>query len=92
METDPNSQLIAEQIRHLTGALRAEIDVLRRDQRHDAELIGLRLEALESRAADVENRLRQLTESAAQFRLLAGLATGGGLVSLITLARLLIGK
>ena len=51
---------------------------------------AMRLATLEAQAADFEKRLRTLTESATQFKLLVSLAVGGGLLSLIELIRSLI--
>jgi hypothetical protein len=50
----------------------------------------LRLDALEDQAADFEKRLRELTESATQFKLMVSLAVGGGMLSLIELVRVLL--
>jgi hypothetical protein len=47
----------------------------------------LRLKTLEAQAVDYEKRLRELTESATQFKLLVSLAVGGGLLSLVDLLR-----
>lgn len=71
--------LIAEQLAHQIDLLRGEL-----------KLAQQRLEALEARAADHETRLRSLTDGVTQFRVLAGLTTGGGLVSLIILLRELL--
>ena len=50
----------------------------------------LRLKSLEDQAQDFEKRVRELTESATQFKLLVSLAVGGGLLSLVELIRSLI--
>jgi hypothetical protein len=71
--------LIAEQLAHQIDLLRGEL-----------KLSQQRLEALEARAVDHETRLRTLTDGVTQFRVLAGLTTGGGLVSLIILLRELL--
>lgn len=71
--------LIAEQLAHQVDLLRGEL-----------KLAQQRLEALEARAVDHETRLRSLTDGVTQFRVLAGLTTGGGLVSLIILLRELL--
>lgn len=71
--------LIAEQLAHQIDLLRGEL-----------KLAQQRLEALENRALDHETRLRTLTDGVTQFRVLAGLTTGGGLVSLIILLRELL--
>jgi hypothetical protein len=51
---------------------------------------AFRLKTLETQAVDFEKRLRDLTESATQFKLLVSLAVGGGMLSLIELIRNLI--
>ena len=50
----------------------------------------MRLKILEQQSVDFEKRLRELTESATQFKLLVSLAVGGGMLSLIELVRSLI--
>jgi hypothetical protein len=50
----------------------------------------MRLDTLEHQTADFEKRLRELTESATQFKLLVSLALGGGLLSLLELVRVLL--
>jgi hypothetical protein len=53
------------------------------------ELFRHRLVKLERQGEDYEARLRGLTESATQFKFLVSLAAGGGLLSVVTLIRLL---
>ena len=59
---------------------------------HERELNESRLSALEKTSQDYEARLRALQESATQFKLLASLATGGGLLSIIALIKTLSGQ
>lgn len=76
---DPTTELIAERIRHALDLQAAEIRALQTaldDLRRDAD--------------DHETRLRQLTETSTQFKLLVALSTGGGLLGLISLLRALI--
>ncbi len=90
-ETDAiENRLIAEQLGHTLDLVKAEITSTRADQAHLAEITILRLKTLETQAADYERRLRELTESATQFKLLVSLAMGGGLLSLIELLRSLL--
>jgi hypothetical protein len=86
-EQDFQAALIAEQLRHTLDLLKGELRLLQSDTRHASELTETRLARLEAQAADFETRLRTLTDAATQFRLLAGLATGGGLLSLVALLR-----
>jgi regulator of replication initiation timing len=80
--------LVAEQLRHTIDLLRAENAALRVELNHFKEISEQRLAPLEEAAKDHELRLRTLTDSATQFKVLAGLSTGGGLLSLISLLRL----
>jgi hypothetical protein len=81
------NRLIAEQLGHTLDLIRSEISSLQAEQAHQSEMNLMRLSTLENQAADFEKRLRELTESATQFKLLVSLAVGGGLLSLIALIR-----
>ncbi len=87
---EDGSRLIAEQLGHTLDLVKAELTTTRSDQAHLAEMSSLRLKELEAQAADFEKRLRELTESATQFKLLVSLSMGGGLISLIELLRSLL--
>ena len=87
-----DSALIAEQLRHTVDLLRADINALKCENDHMGEIFETRLSTLEKAAVDYEARLRALQESATQFKLLASLATGGGLLSLIVLLKTLSGN
>lgn len=80
-------KLIAEQLGHTLDLIKAELDATRTKQEHLSEMSAMRLKTLETQATDFEKRLRELTESATQFKLLVSLAVGGGLLSLIELLR-----
>ncbi|HSB66919.1 MAG TPA: hypothetical protein VLD65_10090 [Anaerolineales bacterium] len=80
-------RLITEQLSHTLDLIKAELAATRSEQAHLGEMTALRLQTLESQASDFEKRLRELTESATQFKLLVSLAVGGGLLSLIELVR-----
>jgi hypothetical protein len=84
------NRLIAEQLGHTLDLIKAELSATRSDQLHLSEMSALRFKELETQAADFEKRLRVLTESATQFKLLVSLAMGGGLLSLIELVRSLL--
>jgi len=88
---DPNADLIAAQLRHTIDLLKAELARSNAALTHYKELSEQRLSELEAARRDHEERLRRLQESATQFKVLAGLATGGGLLSLIALVRMLSG-
>lgn len=87
---DSQNRLIAEQLEHTLDLIRAELTLVKNEQAHQSEVNTLRLKSLEDQAIDFEKRLRVLTESATQFRLLVSLAVGGGLLSLINLLRSLL--
>ncbi len=87
---EQSTRLIAEQLGHTLDLIKAELSSTRAEQQHDAEISQLRLKNLEAQAADFERRLRLLTESATQFKLLVSLAVGGGLLSVIELLRSLL--
>ena len=77
-QAEVEAELIAEQLRHTINLLRAEL-----------KMTNHRLNTLERQSQDYEQRLRALTDSATQFKMLAGLATGGGLLSIIALAKII---
>ena len=77
--TDPSVALVAEQFSHA-------VDLLKADLRRQSEQI----ETLKTGAQDFETRIRDLTTTATQYKLIASLATGGGLLGLISLLKLLI--
>jgi hypothetical protein len=87
---ETQNRLIAEQLGHTLDLIKSELAATRADQEHTTEMSALRLESLELQATDFEKRLRELTESATQFKLLVSLAVGGGMLSLIELVRSLI--
>jgi predicted metal-dependent hydrolase len=93
MSTDSEealNRLIAEQLGHTLDLIKSELATTRAEQKHTTEMNGLRLDTLEQQAADFERRLRELTESATQFKLLVSLAVGGGMLSLIELVSVLL--
>jgi hypothetical protein len=87
---ETQNKLIAEQLGHTLDLIKSELASTRADHEHTTELSTLRLDALENQAADFEKRLRELTESATQFKLLVSLALSGGMLSLIELVRSLL--
>jgi len=89
-QEESQTKLIAEQLGHTLDLIRSEISAIQLEQAHQAEMNNLRLKILEGQAADFEKRLRDLTESATQFKLLVSLAVGGGLLSVLALFRSLL--
>jgi hypothetical protein len=89
-DQETQNRLIAEQLGHTLDLIRAELAASKAEQGHDRQMVSLRLKTLEAQSTDFEKRLRELTESATQFKLLVSLAVGGGLLSLIELVRNLL--
>jgi primosomal protein N'' len=87
---EAQNRLIAEQLGHTLDLIKAELAATRVEQEHLTEMSTLRLKTLEAQAQDFEKRIRDLTESATQFKLLVSLAVGGGMLSLIELVRSLL--
>lgn len=89
---EERTALIEEQMQHALDLMRAEIDTLKAQQRHDHELSSHRLRALEGQANDHEQRLRAATTGVTEFKVWAGLAAGGsGLMSLAAMLRAFLG-
>ncbi len=80
MAPDVTAALVAEQFAHACDLLKADI-------RRQAEKIVI----LEAKTVDFEARIRDLTTTATQYKLIASLATGGGLLGLIALLKALVG-
>jgi hypothetical protein len=88
---DLETQLILERLRSTLQLLRSEVAQLETSLKYYQELSSTRISALEKRSDDFESRLRALTDASTQFKVLAGLATGGGLLSALALLRALLG-
>jgi hypothetical protein len=84
------NSLIAEQLRHLVDLIKTDLRQAKSEASHETELTRIRLTALEEQTKDFEVRLRALQDSSTQFKVLASLATGGGLLSVISLLRELL--
>jgi len=70
--------------------LRAQLKTVTAERNHlHAELTDLRLKAIEDRQDDHENRIRAVETISTRSNVLYALATGGGLISIITLIRTL---
>jgi hypothetical protein len=89
---EEQAALFAEQMRHALDLLRAEVDTLRALHEHDMEMCSLRLTSLETAVRDHELRIRADTDGVTQFKMWAGLASGGsGLMALAALIRSFFG-
>jgi hypothetical protein len=85
-------EIAAQQLGITIERLRGDLRRLEQLIDSQQKLANLRLEALERQAADQEQRLRSVGESAAQFKLLFGLTSGGSaLASLAALWKSLWG-
>jgi hypothetical protein len=90
--TEEQAALFAEQMRHALDLLRAEVDALRAQHNHDRDMANLRLTSLETAVHDHELRIRSDTDGVTQFKMWAGLASGGsGLMALAALIRSFLG-
>lgn len=84
--------LVAERLARTIDLLRNETREMDANLKHWQELIDQRLTQLENRTDDHEQRIRSATDGVTQFKMWAGLATGGsGLVSLIALLKAFLG-
>ena len=84
--------LVAEQLRHLVDIQQAKVDALKAELAHYKELTDRRLCDLEKRVDDHEQRLRTVTDGVTQFKMFAGLASGGStIISIIALVKALFG-
>jgi hypothetical protein len=91
MEEDPNMELLAERLGHLVDLLRGDMEKLRHELAYEHTLVEQHLGQLETMARDHEQRLRQVNDGVVQFKVWAGLASGGSvLASLAALLRAFI--
>lgn len=87
---EAEAELIAAQLKHTIDLLRADLKTVNTQLEHKSQMTNHRLDQLETSHQDHEKRLRAVSDSATQFKLLASLATGGGLLSVIALLKLLL--
>jgi hypothetical protein len=86
------SDLIAEQLSHALDLIKAENAATRAKLDHESEVLRMEISTLKAWKEDAESRLRSVQDSATQFKVLAGMATGGGLLSLAALIKVLSGS
>lgn len=84
-ETSDNIELIGEQFRHAIDLIKAANTVTQTELEHTREVLQIRIGDLETKGADVENRLRAAAEIGIQFKFLIALAGTGGVAGLISL-------
>ena len=88
MTTNPQSKLIAHQLKHTIDLFRFEIDTLKTEQKHIKEISNRRLSELEKNTRDHEQRLRRIQDDVTRNKVVHGLAsTGSSFMSLIALLR-----
>ena len=87
---NPAALLVAEQIKRTIAGLAHQVQLERATNETKIQILEAKIESLEGESADYEARLRTLQEAATQFKLLASLSTGGGLLSLIAILSQLI--
>ena len=84
--------LLTEQLRHANALLQARIRTLEARLAHTQAMHDQRLALLEAQVRDHDTRLRAATEGVTQFKLFAGLASGGsGLMSLAAILKAFLG-
>jgi len=88
---DASAELIAEQLRHMLDLVKADNLAIQAKLAHESEVLRLEITALKAWKDDAEPRLRSMQEGVTQFKVLAGLATGGGLLSLAALIKMMSG-
>ncbi len=89
---DKTAALLTEQLRHANNLLQARIRTLEARLAHQQAMNDQRLGILEAQIRDHETRLRTATEGVTQFKLFAGIASGGsGLMSLVAILKTFLG-
>ncbi len=84
--------ILAEQLKQLNILFQARINRLEAQLDHLQALDQQRLSVLEEQMRDHESRLRLATEGVTQFKIVAGLASGGsGIISLVAILRSFLG-
>ena len=89
---DLGSDLIAEQLSHALDLIKSENALTKAKLDHESEVLRMEITALKTWQADAENRIRAVQDGVTQFKVLAGLATGGGLLSLAALVKMMMGE
>jgi hypothetical protein len=92
MNAPSQVDLLRSQLTRMVDLLKAENEALRTEVSMLRELTGTRLVAPEETAGHHEARLRIANDGVTQFKLFAGLASGGSsTLSIIALAKSLLG-
>jgi hypothetical protein len=89
---DKTAALLTEQLRHANDILQSQIKTLEARLAHQQAVNHQRLTALEEEIRDHETRIREATAGVTQFKLFAGLTSGGsGLMSLLAMLKTFLG-
>jgi hypothetical protein len=88
--TEEEATLIAEKLARYFAAIDNSIRLLNVNLDHHIALSSARLNVLEKELEDHESRIRSAHDSTTRTNTLIALATGGGLLSLMSLLRELI--
>ena len=92
MEEEDNVALVVEQVRHIIDLKDAEIAAVKAELGHYREMTDRRLNDLEKGRDDHEQRIRSVTDGVTQFKMFAGLASGGSsIVAIIALIKTFFG-
>jgi hypothetical protein len=84
--------LLTEQLRHANHLLQGQIRALQTQLEHQQGMNQQRLLILEEQIRDHEKRIRAASEGVTQFKLFAGLTSGGsGLMSLAAILKAFLG-
>ena len=89
---DPQIALISEQLRHALDLQQARIDAIIAKANEDRQLTNLRLTHVEDDTKDHEDRLRANTDGVTQFKLIAGIGGGAGILGIISLIKSFFGS
>ena len=88
MAFNPESELIAHQLKHTVDLLRFEIDNIKRTQTHQKELYDHVIQELEDCTVDHEQRIRTIQDDVTRSKSIYNLASGGStFMSIIALLR-----
>lgn len=79
-------RLLAEQLSHMLDVVNGRFDTLEARMAHWEALAGLRLDGLESRQADQEQRLRAVNDAVVRLTTASGLAQAGQAVFALVLS------
>ncbi len=89
---DTEVQLVAEQLKHLVDLQKSQVDTVAAELAHYHEMTDRRLQGLEKQGDDHEQRIRAAPDGVVQFKMFAGLASGGStIISILALVKAFFG-